>query len=88
MTYLQMWKAFAKVCPLRGVADWRPFGADTICVWLQGNRKNKCMRIVMVDAETFIVEPCTTEDWLAFERRGINLIPTIADQIDIPKKGA
>ena len=66
MTYLQMWKEAQKVCPLKGVKDWRPFGPNRICVWFHGNRRNKTVALRMVGDETFVFEPCTEEDWLAY----------------------
>lgn len=71
MTYLQIWKAFNHVCPLRGVREWRPFGSDTIIVWLMGNRKIKTIKVFMINETTFRIEPTTEKEWLDFVRKGV-----------------
>ena len=78
MTYLQMWKAFNHVCPLRGVKDWRPYYRDTICVWLSGNRKIKILKVFMIDEYTFRIEPSSEEEYAHFESKHS---PTILDKV-------
>ena len=87
MTYLQIWKAFNHVCPLKGVRDWRPFGYDKIVVWLHGNRKIKVIKVFMIDEYTFKIEPSSDVEWLRFEKNKEKAegIPTIMD--DANKKG-
>lgn len=69
MTPLQMWKAFNRVCPIRDVREWRPFGQDKLIVWFKGNRKIKVITIFMIEEDQFRIEPSSDEEWLQFIRR-------------------
>lgn len=69
MTPLQMWKAFYRMCPLRNVSEWRPFGQDKLIVWFRGNRKIKVITISMIEEDQFRIEPSSDEEWLQFIRR-------------------
>ena len=63
MTYLQIYEAFCKTCPIKDIEDWRPFGKDTIIVFLKGNRRYKALKCEMLKENKFLISPSSVEEW-------------------------
>lgn len=79
MTYLQMYKAFTRFCPLKSVKDWRPFGKNTICVWLTGSRTFECLKVTVVNSKKYVVEACHEDEWLKFYDRNATILSNVKE---------
>lgn len=66
MTHLELFESFIKVCPMKHIDDWRPFGKNTIIIWLKGNRRFKAVKTQMVGENKFVVSPSSTDEWYEY----------------------